>query len=95
MTAVTRCLICETIVAGRCRWTSEKTGQNRKVNFKPKMFCISLCVTGRELTDTEGEMAFFSAGPWLIVVTVKFNYKRGRIDYDQQPVFARYALHTI
>lgn len=59
------------------------------------MFCISLCVTGRELTDTEGEMAFFSAGPWLIVVTVKFNYKRGRIDYDQQPVFARYALHTI
>lgn len=23
------------------------------------MFCISLCVTGRELTDTEGEMAFF------------------------------------
>lgn len=44
-----------------------KTGQNRKVNFKPKMFCISLCVTGRELTDTEGEMAFFSAGPWLIL----------------------------
>lgn len=31
------------------------------------MFCISLCVTGRELTDTEGEMAFFSAGPWLIL----------------------------
>lgn len=73
-----------------------KTGQNRKVNFKPKMFCISLCVTGRELTDTEGEMAFFFCRTLAdFVVTVKFNYKRGRIDYDQQPVFARYALHTI
>lgn len=60
------------------------------------MFCISLCVTGRELTDTEGEMAFFFCRTLAdFVVTVKFNYKRGRIDYDQQLVFARYALHTI